>query len=74
MIYLSFQSNVLKGVDREPYTGSVVKLSEQPEPAVTSNKPINGQETSETNINQRPQTSGGGRHMQESSFAFSGKV
>lgn len=57
-------------VEREPYDGPVIELASKVEEVkVAEESPVKA--TDET-IHHRPPTRGGGRHMQESSFAFSG--
>jgi len=57
-------------VDREAYNGPVVK-TEAPQPA--SGEPATNGVTPEKNVfHSRPQTSSGGRNLQDSSFSFSG--
>ena len=70
-----FQTNKLKGVEREPYSGPVSVVSAQTAPVVSPVKPNQNGSTPESgqNFGNRPNTSGGGRNMQESSFAFSGE-
>lgn len=71
------QVNKPKGVAREPYEGPVTKTDpDAPQPEVTPINPIyhdDGRNGQGSSFHSRPNTSGGSRNLQDSSFAFSGE-
>jgi len=70
-MFLLLQVDQPQKVDREAYNGPVVK-TEAPQPA--SGEPATNGVTPEKNVfHSRPQTSSGGRNLQDSSFSFSGQ-
>jgi len=58
-------------VEREPYDGPVVEIVQKVEEAKITQ--VSPQKSGEDPFLHRPPTRGGGRNMQESSFAFSGE-
>ena len=70
---MTLQARLPQKVERDPYTGPVVKIEDQNElpgikreenPIVADNQAFH---------HSRPPTRGGGRNLQDSSFALSGK-
>lgn len=57
-------------VDREPYDGPVIELSQKVEEAKISES--SPSKATDENIHHRPPTRSGGRNMQDSSFSLSG--
>lgn len=70
---MNLQARMPQKVERDPYTGPVVKIENQDEvPGVKRDEnPIVGDTASFAHS--RPPTRGGGRNLQDSSFALSGK-
>ena len=58
-------------VEREPYDGPVIDLITKVEEAKVTE--VSPKKSAEDPFLHRPPTRGGGRNMQESSFAFSGE-
>ncbi|KAI0233543.1 Dihydropyrimidinase, partial [Lamellibrachia satsuma] len=64
------EANKPKAVERDPYTGPVVKVDQKIELPKSMNPII--PLVNDGDIHQRPPTSSGGRNLHESSFSFSG--
>lgn len=71
ILWSLFKTLAPQKVEREPYDGPVVEIVQKVEEAKITQ--VSPQKSGEDPFLHRPPTRGGGRNMQESSFAFSGK-